>query len=989
MGKIRRNGAASDMPADGQNETAREEQKVRLKKKKRKRDLTDLHQRLLKSKKDKKTKIDGKSNKTRNSKRISNRILPKPAAGIYRNGATGKEIRKFQVPSDDVKNARLQGNVQKLLDGYDSKSEGILVENNNGQVLKDSQFDASIRNILQPSLHDIYLSPVLCKVDGKEKYSEAQYTSNDDSDDPKCIEFTNNCFRKRDAINTENLRNCALTKYQELCKMVCSENFTQQNILDHFTTDPLTTVKKKLRNMYAESFHSQFLRDIVKRGPIVDDCTTSSVSTTATTYFPEIKLHPSEWTQDLVSVTGHNPDYQLGCTTSKEHDQENQNSMLMPNEGMGRKRDERTASNLLFDVSLLNSSGARMKNTSELDVAKIMNNVISDHDSTSISNHTSLEENCSTSSIFRNNNILEYFETNERTKQKNNLTPFVPAKPQNDFIVDKKHVMKRKNQRAQTIHISNKGSRRHSGKQNLKIPHQIKTKNLKHIPAILRRCNNAVANDNSRLNLFHESMHINKEPREMLFDASRQNLRFNPHSLIPELDENSRSLQTLSTASDSCNPTNTEDFDADTCVIASPNVRKDEIRFVKSSCAQPIKGKQQQNVHRNIFVNKKYASNQKTVMFTKKDSRNIGNCLYLNNLITDGTRDNSNVCIIKRNVTMQQQKSMRNACKVHKNCQRVPETCYRTLHCSQNSDDLGCCSQECKEINASQMQNLQVCQKPTICEKVLLRRVEQQHACENSQTCHNDQHVCYVVVDQCNDSNAKCSNDNVPQIERSRSFQAERCCRGDVADISILKGVQNLKILPMEERNSQMKFAGSQCMEDAVVLEEQPIKYLAYERDSKAQKIPIYVQRNKHVPSVDNVEVIDPSINYRVVSYPQEPSQKVIFVPTCEQNKVVYVQQPNLDRSNVSYEECSHPRKVVLYRPEVQYDSSNVCKVHIPKQSIVEVRPPECETVVTNLQQGDNNKKSRRSIVNCKEIRYRPNHEQGTCMRKQVFFYEK
>lgn len=51
MGKARHNIAASDISVDGRRKSVREEQKIRKKKKRRKRDLTDLHQRVFKSKK--------------------------------------------------------------------------------------------------------------------------------------------------------------------------------------------------------------------------------------------------------------------------------------------------------------------------------------------------------------------------------------------------------------------------------------------------------------------------------------------------------------------------------------------------------------------------------------------------------------------------------------------------------------------------------------------------------------------------------------------------------------------------------------------------------------------------------------------------------------------------------------------------------------------------------------------------------------------------
>ncbi|KAG6802700.1 bromodomain-containing protein [Apis mellifera caucasica] len=268
--------------------------------------------------------------------------------------------------------------------------------------------------------------------------------------------------------------------------------------------------------------------------------------------------------------------------------------------------------------------------------------------------------------------------------------------------------------------------------------------------------------------------------------------------------------------------------------------------------------------------------------------------------------------------------------------------------------------------------------------------IKQQPKYENNQKCDNNQHVYYVMVDQCKDSNnlQKCSHDNVSQIEKPRTLHNGRLCQEDVTDVSILKGVHNLKILPVEEQESQIKFIDNQYIQNGIELEQQPIKYLAFENDSKTQKVPIY----KHVTSVDNVEVTNSNANYRVISCLQEPTQKIIFVPTCEQNKVVYVEQQNLGHSNVAFEEqYSHPKKIILYRPEVQpiNDSSNVCEIHVPKQNVVEIRKTDCEPIVTTLHHTDKAIKSRRNVVNWEELHYRPNYEHNACVKSQAVFYQK
>ncbi|CAK9826880.1 hypothetical protein ANTRET_LOCUS4650 [Anthophora retusa] len=938
MGKVG-DGVASDITDNERSKSVREEQKIRAKKKKRKRDLTDLHQRFFKSKKERETKIDGKPGKARNSKRIADRILPRPLAGIYRNGATGKEIRRSRIKlsSNDLNNARLQGNVLKLLHGYDPKPD-----------------------ILQPTPPGETRSPVLGKAGGRKNHSNNEYIEIFTA--LKSIELPQKLSEKEKTIISENLRNSALSKYEELCKITSSKYIEGQNFPGRFTIDPLIAVKRKLRNMYAESFRSHFLRDKIKRGTILDNCDTPSTSV-ENQHPSEIAYCPSGYSQaaDLVSATISNAEYRLNQKKSKGKED------LASSFSTDTKRDEIPASNLLFDLSLLNAPDYRVNTIVEPEMTRGMNNITTQVDSTDINTHVSLEVNNSTSSTYQKH--IEYYETippanlNElkRIKERSKRVLFVPTEAglQNN-LVDKKHLVRRKNQRTQTVHVLNSGLKRHSGKQGVKVSQQ-------------------------------ESMYINKGPREMLFeDASKRPVLFTPQSLITESSDSAKRLQTSDTVN-----TMFGAADVQTCVIASPSTRKDEGSFVKNSRFQSITDTKQ-NVHVNdIFLTKKNPQMQKTVMFTKKDARNIDHCLHLNNLIADGIVDNPNVCIIRKNVPVQQEKLGKNVCTVHKNCHRVPESSYKALHCSQSSDSFNYgSSQEYKEV--SQIQNIhQLRQKPMVCEKVLLRRVQQRPKCESNQKCHNDQNICYVVVDPCKDLNntRECSNDGVPQIEKSRTLQDGYFYQEDMADVGILKGVQNLKILPGEERESQVKYTNSQCMENAVVLEEQPIKYLAVENNSKTQKIPIYVQKNKHVPSVDNVGVVNPNVNYHMVSYPRENAQEVIFMPTCEQNRVVYVKQQNLGRSEVSFEKCSPPRKIVLYRPEVQRvkESSNLCEIYVPKQNVVEIRKNECDAVVTNLQQEDNMKKSRRSGVNWEELHYRPSYERQPVndARSQAIFYHK
>ena len=989
MGKVIRDTAASGSSEDQRRKTVRVEQKVRAKKKKRKRDLTDLHEKLYKSKKSKETKITGKLCRPRNSKKICNRILPRSLTGIYRNGATGKEIRRPQTkaPVNDINNARLQGNVLKLLQGYDSKSKGIVVQNSTEEASKDPLLDPAIKTILHPTPPGSgRISPVLGKVDGQNRCQKDEQAAKGPS---RHGGFLERCLENETPIHPENCRRSAVNRYEELCATISSKNFEGHNSLEQFTADPLITVKKKLRSIYAESFRNQFLRDMINRNTIMNRFETPSLP--SENELPsETGYRPSTYGTDagILSAAKENPGRQDRCRTSEEENNSQAPSAVLLVErdfNLNGKWNQVPTPHLLFDLSLLHGPSicTGRETIAESKRAKRATENKSDNGLTRANqylpsslevNHSAMSASQGSSPKYFENPVAMHQNRTERMKKASKTVLFLPneGESSNDFVV-KKHLIKRRNQRTQTIHSLNSAARRDVGKHAFKASEQVKAKNQKHIPAILRRCSS-----NHRVNLFTETMDSIEEPREMfLHSTSKQNDLFDPGPLITELKRTSKVLERSASANALFDASNVSDLDVQTCVMGSPSLRKGDMRFIRNPYSQVEPKQRLQTINDILPTNKQRAEPpvHKTIMFTKKDSRNIGHCLHVNNLIADGAA--SNVCLKRK--SHPQEKPARDICTAHRNCQRVSANCYRSFHCSQSTDTSNFSSQEFKEPGVAQ-------EEPVVCEKVLLRRMQQHQQRESSQKCHeNEQRFCYVLVDQRQDSSSSSNYiDNRPcTVEDPRQLQSGRCCREDVSDVGILNGVQNLQILPMEEHESRMSFTSSQCIGSTVMLEEPPIKYLAFEKDSKAHKLPIYVKNSEPVAPVDNVEVINPKMNYRVVSRPQEPAQNIILVPTREQNKVVYVQQQNLSH-DVPYEGCGHRRKMVLCRQDCQpsvrcvQDSPSVCGLHVPKQSVPGIRSAECEGIAANLQQADNMKHLQRANVNWGELRYRPTHGNNT-----------
>lgn len=754
-------------------------------------------------------------------------------------------------------------------------------------------------------------------------------------------------------------------------------------------------MKKKLRSLYAESIRSQALRDMMIRDTVLNECESSHVST-ENDVISKIPYCPSGFGEnsETVSVTAENPNYWMRTRNGEKEKslQERQNPFLIPEAGfsLNGKRNQISSSHLLFDFSSLDKANNRkIKNIIESEQIKNMNDIESDKDlsETSRQIYSSLEVNHFNTSTRKNENT-KYFEDStvtrvnrtERAEEQSRNKPVLFFRNEAKIpkvITAKRRLIKSKNQHTQTMNLLSTAVKKHSGRHASKAAQEIKTKNLKHIPAILRRRNNT-AIINEQLNIFDELNSAVEEPQETLVRSKlKENVLFTPGSLITKSNGNSKRLDPAVAANAILNNVGTRDIDVQTCVIASPNLHNDEVRFIKNSCLQMDSKQQSQNVNiGNIFSqnSKRNPSIQKTIMFTKKESRNIGHCSHINNLISGGTTESSNVYLMRKSVPQQHEKSMRNVCIAHRSCQRTSGNCYGSFHCSQSSDGFNESSQQFKDPHVQE--------ESAIYEKVLSRRVQQHPKCGNNHKCHNkDEKVCYVVVDQCKDlsSSPNCAIDNRPtKPENCRTFQHIRCCQQDIGDVGILKGVQNLQILPMEERDSPVSLTNSQCIGNTVLVEEQPIKYLAFENNSKAHRMPIYVQKN--VTSADNAKLISPKVNYRVVSRPKESDQEIILVPAREPNNVVYLKQQDLNHSNISYERYSEPKKVVFYRPENQPNtqrvktSSNLCEIHASNKNIIGIRNTECEGIAINLQKAEDVKQFKRDSVNWEEMPYRLSH---------------
>ncbi|XP_076276222.1 uncharacterized protein LOC143207071 [Lasioglossum baleicum] len=907
MGRVTESGCSSTKGQRKNN--VREEQRVRAKKKRRKKDLIDLHCGLRKPGKGKETKTDGKLVKPRNSKKTSNRILPR-LTGIYRNGAIGKEIRRAQpqVLLGESNNARLEGNVLKLLHGYDTNAQTIVINDDREQP-NDLLLDPAAKNILHPTPPSVHsVSPILGKVVGTKRRIRGEQEGH--VGPSKCPDLFSLVADKRKVVHTPSPQDSAIRQYEELSATICTE-FEGLNLPNELTADRLSSVKKKLRGAYAASYHSQFLKDMIKRGQILNECVTPSCLGT-NPVIPEAVYSTSGYGEspDLIAATVVTKDpHDVYKKPMKQVDsQANQYSIVPSNAIHREKRKEVPSPNLLFGVSLL---GQRR-----------IDKVESEHHARSGDSYffgrvpdDAPLEGCREKSL--DNEVVARIDKSDTQSDRKALLFSRSVTEMLREPTNKKHLVKRKNQRTQTTNSLNNRIKRHQAKGNAKATHQMNAKNLKHVPAILRRCN--------KISLFDS-------PTEKTIEKPNPNVSFTP--LHFEL-ENSREAVCSS---------DTSILNVQTCVVASPSLRKD---LGKNSEWDP-----EPSGVNNVFQKRirKIPMIQKTLIFTKKDSRN--KCPHLNDLVAERPVD-SNICLVRQEAPQQQEKCG--------DFQRAASNCYQSFYCSDNSVDSNYCSQELKEVSVPQVRPLQVQQEPVACEELFVGKL--QHPGKN----HT---VCFVAVDRGKELNG---------VQDYGKVLPEKVYRQDnAANVGILKGVQNLNILPMEDQRAK---CATQYMADTVVLEEQPVKYLAFDDDSEAQRIPIYVQSKQRpqFTSVDNPDA-NLKVNYRLVSCPPEPTQKILLLPSHEQNKVVYVKEKSMNRPAVTYERVDQPRKMFYYRPRSQSDlqceqNSNICEVRVSKQNLVEIVEDAEYKNISGLQHAELGTNMRKSYSNWEEVHHRPSHE--------------
>ncbi|XP_043269638.1 uncharacterized protein [Venturia canescens] len=305
-------------PASGRSgEHTKKITQVKIKKKKRKRDLEELHQNVLEAKRAAVEENEAKDAKSRKkkSKKICDRLLPEPMLGMYENGAKGREICRVAGRLNGMSDARLRGNVLELLKGDETNpdarrrnKEGMRSTKVQGKPMiggKDeptelprqrdedkckrrlfepddedeptkNSFDAIDRAMITD--HEIRFSPSRAKdvADSKERnilgYDREKRTIPRDPGSQNVRDGS----RARRAVN-KNLIDDRLwswspaTSYERLCAMISIDNF--ENSEYNWHTDPIPKIQTAITEI--------FLRNVLRGSRDASKEPRESSSTTA------------------------------------------------------------------------------------------------------------------------------------------------------------------------------------------------------------------------------------------------------------------------------------------------------------------------------------------------------------------------------------------------------------------------------------------------------------------------------------------------------------------------------------------------------------------------------------------------------------------------------------------------------------------------------------------------------------------------------------
>ncbi|XP_011166997.1 uncharacterized protein LOC105200895 isoform X2 [Solenopsis invicta] len=566
-----------------------DQETLKPQRKRRKTELNRIHSRILQAKRklDNDEKDDKVKEKKQGRPKICKRLLPEPVAGIYRNGAKGKDIQKAETTTNTYHKARLKADALKLFSGDTHESKCIVEVPIRDKTTEQSSNKDCMKNGLEWTPCTLEESPILgtrqnrnhepylVKKKGEENVFEVtdvnKVKKQNVNNETKCIQKENVCKRRLFQNNeeqvdiittpTQTFNNTDLTKenkfnekdakqtcsksskdlfcdplsrYMEFCRIISAKNFEVDILPNH--PDPVATTMKKLKNIYADSYRQQLLRkrkrelENIQSAYSVEHqaCTSSDISQLSPVEFEVSKCSENHIAARLQGV----PQKDNKLTQKAEFKKNNDIRRYSSTSCSSRNTRAVYNANCSIMENCENSETQcqiQSKDNHQLPKSKCFH-------STNKKNFMQLE---SQENINYVNNLLK-----SKRHDKDNFSIDIPGNEQHfnnskNFIFSNNDVLSEKylkdySRERLSIAVSDDGILKNaSQKYNNKTTNKWNIKNIKRAPTILRRYNNVIINKPG------DSVQINYDYAKGLHEKSNLLNRNSSNSMEKELYETS------------------------------------------------------------------------------------------------------------------------------------------------------------------------------------------------------------------------------------------------------------------------------------------------------------------------------------------------------------------------------------------------------------------------------------------------------------------
>ncbi|XP_011050423.1 PREDICTED: uncharacterized protein LOC105143670 [Acromyrmex echinatior] len=922
--------------------------------KRRKKDLDRIHSKILQAKR-KLDKIGRRKEQKRQGRaKICNRLLPEPAAGIYRNGAKGKDIQKAETLENTYHKARLKADALKLLNGDTYKSERIVEISIQNETIKQSTNKDCIQNNFESNkLCTQELSPVLgnrqsqnqkpclAKKKGEENIFENTNFSktkkqniNDKSrhiqkedickrrlfqndkepsetiitnsteifDDTDLTKENKTSDKKTELIGSKNNKDLLcdpLSRYMEFCK-ISAKNF-EADILQNYSSDPVTSTIKKLKHAYADSFRQQLLRK-KKKQELENTNPTHSVEHQAYVSSDTSQLSPVEFEVPKCSKNRAIAAHFQESVSHKDNKFHLQNTKL-------KKRDGTMGYN--FTSCLLRNTVTSNSNINNLVVENCKNgdNKYSKQskDICQLAKSTNLfvvnEKDLDQMDSQKNPNYVNHLLKNKR-HDKVNFSFDIPDHKNSryvdnnskfleksiflsDPVLSERHFSNDYCHEKLPITISDNCALNNiSKKYNNKIANNCEVKNVKRVPAILRRCVDISINKPNHsvqingdveglhkkyeTNLFNRSNGIKKELCETAFPNSYTN--FPTPTIVNAIVDQTKILEPQ---------------------IGSMKIKDSQESQIEqiNSNMHPKEYNERNEFHRyrNFLYPRPFEvscnTNTEKLLQQEQISPDIRKSFYRSNNYHPINHLQS-VSLSNSNVESTKQFSQT---KLHV-CEANKQELYRKNICDQNQNILF------NNVNDRAIPPILNITQNVQAEKRSAESCQENRFGKTDVKCTKNQineNACHCNEQYIYFDSANCPRKYKEQAHRchKETAQPESLCdtRGynNSVDncINLSSFTQNVPLLTLRQNDGLYMYP--KAIDDqhrAVLLQNvtQPVKYLAVENGSNIQKIPVYIN-DRSVKVAENaplkvIAVMDPSIQTK--TFPQEIATKVVSLQT-------------------------------------------------------------------------------------------------------------